>query len=107
MSRDVSVQIAKVQGIETFCEDSWKKNKMKMDKDAVVDASMDEGSTDNESHPLKQDDHPLKDKAHQLKETTDSEKIKLKKLNNKYGSVSKNFVKGESSKSTESSEVNI
>ena len=29
-SRDVGVQIAKVQGIESFCEDSWKQNKMKM-----------------------------------------------------------------------------
>ena len=52
-SRDVGVQIAKVQGIESFCEDSWKKNKMKLDKDAVVDASTDEESTDNESYPLK------------------------------------------------------
>ena len=83
------------------------KNKKKLDNDAVVDASTDEGSTDNESHPLKQDDHPLKNKAYQLKETTDSEKSKLEKLNNKYGSVTKNFVKGETSKSKDTSKVNI
>ena len=49
----------------------------------------------------------MKDKAHQLKETTDSEQIKLKKLNKKYGSVSKNFVTGETSKAKEAIEVNM
>ena len=93
-SRDVSVQIAKVQGIESFCEEAWKKNKKKLDKDVVVDASTDEESTDNESYPSKQEDNLLKDKAHQLKDTTESDQVKLKKLNKKYGSVSKNFVTG-------------
>ena len=68
---------------------------------------MEAKQNENESHPLKQDDHPLKNKAHQLKETTDSEQIKLKKINNKYGSVSKNFVTGETSITKDTSKMNI
>ena len=105
-SREVTVQIAKVQGIESFCEDSWKKNKKKLNKDTIVDASTDEESTDTGNYPLKPNEHPLKDKAHQLNEATDSEKIKLEKLNKKYGSVSKNFVIGETSKAKDERKVN-
>ena len=62
--RDVSVQIAKVQGIESFCEDAWKKNKKELE---LIDGlSTDVESTDDESYPLKEEkEHPLK--AHQLK----------------------------------------
>ncbi|KAL8093464.1 hypothetical protein AgCh_035369 [Apium graveolens] len=63
-SRDVSAQIVKVQGIESLCENAWKKNKKEVE---LIDGlSTDVESTDDESYPLKEEkEHPLK--AHQLK----------------------------------------
>ncbi|KAL8097252.1 hypothetical protein AgCh_030397 [Apium graveolens] len=55
----VRAQIAKVQGIESFCENAWEKNKKKIE---LIDGlSTDVESMDDESHPLKEEkEHPLK-----------------------------------------------
>ncbi|KAL8097255.1 hypothetical protein AgCh_030400 [Apium graveolens] len=100
-SRDVGIQIAKVQGIESFCEDAWKKNKKKLD---LIDGfSTDVESTDDESYPLKEEkEHPLK--AHQLKQASN---FKNKNLNKKVDSTLKNFVKEGASTSKDAKQVNI
>ncbi|KAL8098464.1 hypothetical protein AgCh_031284 [Apium graveolens] len=96
-SRDVGVQIAKVQGIESFCEDAWTKNKKKLE---LIDGlSTDVESTDDESYPLKEEkEHPLK--AHQLKQASSFK-------NKKNDSTLKNFVREGASTSRDVSKVNI
>ena len=100
-SRDVSAQIAKVQGIESFCETAWDKNKKKLE---LIDGlSTDVESTDDESYPLKEEkEHPLK--AHQLKQASN---FKNKNLNKKNDSTLKNFVREGASTSKDASKVNI
>ena len=103
-SRDVNAEIVKVQGIESFCENAWKKDKIKLEP--TYGQSTDVKSTDDESYPLKEEkEHPLKD--HQLKKANESKNVDLKILNKKYGSTSKNFVKGEASTSKDARKVNI
>ncbi|KAL8090553.1 hypothetical protein AgCh_039850 [Apium graveolens] len=103
-SRDVSAQIAKVQGIESFCETAWDKNKKKLELIDGLSADME--STDDESYPLKEEkEHSLK--VPQLKQADVSKSENLKKLNKKFGSTSKNFVKEEASTSKDVSKVNI
>ncbi|KAL8110738.1 hypothetical protein AgCh_026466 [Apium graveolens] len=103
-SRDVSAQISKVQGIESFCETAWDKNKKKLE---LIDGlSTDVESTDDESYPLKEEkEHSLK--VPQLKQADVYKTENLKKLNKKFGSTSKNFVKEEASTSKDFSKVNI
>ena len=61
-------------------------------------------SMDND-HPLI--NKPSTDKSYPLKERTAVDKQKLKKLNDKFGPVSKNFVTGEGSKNKEVDRDNI
>ena len=91
--------------METFCKDSWKKNKKKVEGVSEEDDYDDSTSTDN--------DHPLTDKvstneSYPLKGKSSVSKEILQQLEKKHGPVSKNFTKGESSstKPTEKS-VNI
>ncbi|KAL8125852.1 hypothetical protein AgCh_013232 [Apium graveolens] len=100
-SRDVSVQIAKVQEIESFCEDAWKKNKKELE---LIDGlSTDVESTDDESYSLKEEkEHPLK--AHQLKQASSFKNKNLNKMND---STLKNFIKEGASTSRDVSKVNI
>jgi hypothetical protein len=104
-SRNVATNIINVQGMESFCEQSWKKNKEKLGYVGETLESETE-STNNNDHLLKVDmstectvsltDEPSTDQAVSL---TEKRKNELTRLNNKYGPVTKNFVQGESSKS--------
>jgi hypothetical protein len=90
--------------MESFCEQSWKKNKEKLGYVGETLESETE-STNNNDHLLKVDtsteckvsltDEPSTDQAVSL---TEKKKEELTRLNNKYGPVTKNFVQGESSK---------
>ena len=66
-------------------------------------------STDDESHPSdNQKDYPLSDiNPHPSAVSKPVSKAKLAKLNEKYGSVSKNFVPGESSQVKKEKKVNV
>ncbi|KAK1392286.1 hypothetical protein POM88_011342 [Heracleum sosnowskyi] len=91
--------------MESFCEQSWKKNKEKLGYVGETLESETE-STNNNDHLLKVDmsmeckvsltNEPSTDQAVSL---TEKRKEELTRLNNKYGPVTKNFVQGESSKS--------
>ncbi|KAL8101500.1 hypothetical protein AgCh_033412 [Apium graveolens] len=107
-SRDVHTQIAKVQGIESFCEEAWKKSKEKLDPGWIEGLSTDVDSKDNKDYPSKDKrNYPSKDKEpHPSNERKPISKAKLSKLNEKYGSVSKNIVIGESSQVKEIKRVN-
>ncbi|KAK1401705.1 hypothetical protein POM88_001310 [Heracleum sosnowskyi] len=104
-SRNVASNIINVQGVESFCEQSWKKNKEKLGY-AVETLESESESTNNNDHLLKVDmsteckvsltDEPSTNQAVSL---TEKRKEELTRLNNKYGPVTKNFVQGESSKS--------
>ncbi|KAK1384154.1 hypothetical protein POM88_021889 [Heracleum sosnowskyi] len=104
-SRNVATNIINVQGMESFCEQSWKKNKEKLGYAGETLESETE-STNNNDHLLKVDmstkcnvsltDEPSTDQAVSL---TEKRKEELTRLNNKYGPVTKNFVQVESSKS--------
>ncbi|KAL8156240.1 hypothetical protein AgCh_001367 [Apium graveolens] len=107
LSRDVSAQIAKVQRFESFCEEAWRKNKKKLDQKLVDGLSKDVESTDDEAYPLKDEARLLKVVSHLLNEKKTINKGELAKLNEKYGSVTKNFVQGESSKAKDASRVNV
>ncbi|KAL8149006.1 hypothetical protein AgCh_006137 [Apium graveolens] len=97
LSRDVHSQITKVQGMESFCDVAWIKNKEKLDSNLVEGLSTDVDSTDDENYPSNnQKDYSSKDnEPHPLSASKPVRKAKLAKLNEKYGSVSKNFVPGE------------
>ncbi|KAK1387194.1 hypothetical protein POM88_015372 [Heracleum sosnowskyi] len=104
-ARNVATNIINVQGMESFCEQSWKKNKEKLGYAVETLESVSE-STNNNDHLLKVDmstectvsltDEPSTDQVVSL---TEKRKEELTRLNNKYGPVTKNFVQGESSKS--------
>ncbi|KAL8155756.1 hypothetical protein AgCh_000967 [Apium graveolens] len=84
-SRNVSAQIAKVQGIESFYEDSWKKSKEKLDSELVEGLSTDVESTYDEVYLSKdKSNYALKNKdAHSLKEQKPIRQAKLAILNGK------------------------
>ncbi|KAK1355984.1 hypothetical protein POM88_049240 [Heracleum sosnowskyi] len=104
-SRNVATNIINVQGMESFCEESWKKNKEKLGCVGETLESETE-STNNNDHLLEVDmstkcnvsltHEPSTDQAVSL---TDKRKEKLTRLNDKYGPVTKNLVQGESSNS--------
>ncbi|KAK1373166.1 hypothetical protein POM88_029359 [Heracleum sosnowskyi] len=104
-SRNVATNIINVQGMESFCEQSWKKKKEKLGYAGETLESETE-STNNNDNLSKVDmstecrvsltDEPSTDQAVSL---TEKRKEELTRLNNKYGPVTKNFVQGESSKS--------
>ncbi|KAL8089335.1 hypothetical protein AgCh_038954 [Apium graveolens] len=98
-----------VQGIESFCEEDWKKSKKKLDSSLVEGLSTDVDSTDNEDYPSKDKKvYPSKDKEpHLSSERKIVRKVKIAKLNEKYGSVSKNFVTGETSQVKENKRANV
>ncbi|KAL8155337.1 hypothetical protein AgCh_000644 [Apium graveolens] len=89
-SIDVHAQITKVQGIESFSDESWKKSKEKLDSNLVEALSTDVDLTDDERYPSNdQKKYSSKDKEpHPLSESKPVSKSKLAKLNEKYGSVS-------------------
>ncbi|KAL8124326.1 hypothetical protein AgCh_012105 [Apium graveolens] len=96
-SRDVHAQITKVQGIESFCDAVWKKSKEKLESNLVEGLLTDVDSTDDENHLSdNQKNYPSSDKEpHPSAVIKPVSKAKLAKLNEKYGSVSKNFVSSE------------
>ena len=108
-SRDVHDQITKVQGIESFCDAAWKKSKEKLESNLVEGFLTDVDSTDDEDHPSdNQKDYPSSDKEpHPSAVSKPVSKAKLAKLNEKYGSVSKNFIPGESSQVKKEKKVNV
>ncbi|KAL8119602.1 hypothetical protein AgCh_016923 [Apium graveolens] len=108
-SRDVHVQITKVQGIESFCDAAWKKSKEKLDSNLVEGLFTDVDSTDDGNHPSdNQKDYPSRDKEpHPSVVSKPISKTKLVKLNEKYGSISKNFVPGESSQVRKDKKFNV
>ena len=105
-SRDVVSDIIKVQGIKSFYKDS-ENNKNEEEKSKELDC---EYCTD--SDPSTDSDHPLinepsTDERYPLTKDTTVNKNKLKNLDEKYGSVSKNFVKGETSQIKKVEQGNI
>ncbi|KAL8154983.1 hypothetical protein AgCh_000375 [Apium graveolens] len=108
-SRDVHAQITKVQGIEYFCDIDWKKNKEKLDSNLVEGLRTDVDSTNDENYPSNnQKNYPSRDnEPHPLSIRKPVSKAKLAKLNDKYGSVFKNFVPGESSQVRKEKRVNV
>ncbi|KAL8148987.1 hypothetical protein AgCh_006119 [Apium graveolens] len=108
-SRDVHSQITKVQGMESFCDEAWKKSKEKLDFNLVEGLSTDVDSMNDERYSSNdQKDYSSKDKEpHPLRESKPVSKAKLAKLNEKYGSVSKNFVPGETSQLRKDKRVNV
>ncbi|KAL8121230.1 hypothetical protein AgCh_018101 [Apium graveolens] len=108
-SRDVHAQITKVQGIECFCDTARKKNKEKLESNLVEGLLTDVDSTDDESHPSdNQKNYPSSDiNPHSSAVSKRVSKAKLAKLNEKYGSVSKNFISGESSQVRKEKKVNV
>ncbi|KAL8102655.1 hypothetical protein AgCh_027252 [Apium graveolens] len=86
-SRDVHAQSTKVQGIESFYVDSTD------DEDYPSDNKKCYPSNDKNSHPSAIS-KPIS-------------KAKLTKLNDKYGSVSKNFVSGESNQAKKGKKANV
>ncbi|KAL8119007.1 hypothetical protein AgCh_016487 [Apium graveolens] len=108
-SRDVHAQITKVQGIESFCDATWKMNKEKLEPNLVDGVLTDVDLTDDEDHPsdnkkgyASNDENP-----HPSAVSKRISKAKLVKLNEKYGSVSKNFVSGESSQVKKGKKANV
>ena len=95
-SREVVSEIIKVQGIKSFHKDS-ESNKNKEEEIQKLDCETcsDSESTDSD-HPLTVE--PSTDESYPLTEGKSVSKSKLKNLDGKYGSLSKNFVLGESSK---------
>ncbi|KAL8146223.1 hypothetical protein AgCh_004095 [Apium graveolens] len=81
-SRDVHTQIIKVQGIESFCEEAWKKSKEKPDPSLEEGLSMDVDSMDNEDYPSKDKRiYSWKDrKPHSSSNRKPVSKVKLAKL---------------------------
>ncbi|KAL8114230.1 hypothetical protein AgCh_021184 [Apium graveolens] len=108
-SRDVHAQITKVQGVESFCDAAWKKSKEKLESNLVERLLIDVDSTDDESHPSdNQKDYPSSDTNPHLSAISKPvSKAKLAKLNEKYGSVSKNLVLGESNQVRKEKKVNV
>ncbi|KAL8113700.1 hypothetical protein AgCh_020849 [Apium graveolens] len=78
---------------------AWNKNKERLDSNLVEGLSTDVDSTDDENYPSNnQKDYPSKDnEPHPSNVSNPVSKAKLAKLNDKYRSVSKNFILGESS----------
>ncbi|KAL8110481.1 hypothetical protein AgCh_026264 [Apium graveolens] len=86
-----------------------KKSKEKLESNLVEGLSTDVDSTDDENYPSSNKrDYPSKDKEpHPSTEKKPVNKAKLAKLNEKYGSVSINFVPGESSQVRKEKKVNV
>ncbi|KAL8132044.1 hypothetical protein AgCh_007801 [Apium graveolens] len=93
----------------TFSHLTGKKSKEKLNPNLEEGLSTDVDSTDNEGYPSNdQMDYPSKDKEpHPSSERKPVSKSQLAKLNEKYGSVSKNFVPGETSQEKKNKRVNI
>ncbi|KAL8098471.1 hypothetical protein AgCh_031291 [Apium graveolens] len=108
ISRDVHAQITKVQGIESFCDEAWKKNKEKLEP-ILVDGLLTDVSTDDENYPSDNKMcYPSNDKNPNPSVVSKPiSKAKLTKLNEKYGFVSKNFVSGESSQAKKGKKANV
>ncbi|KAL8103720.1 hypothetical protein AgCh_028067 [Apium graveolens] len=108
-SRDVYAQITKVQGIESFCDAAWKKNKEKLESNLVEGLLTDVDSTDDEGHPSdNKKGYPSSDiNPHPSIVSKPVSKAKLIKLNEKYGSVSKKFVPGESGQVKKEKKANV
>ncbi|KAL8112910.1 hypothetical protein AgCh_020281 [Apium graveolens] len=108
-SRDVHDQIPKVLGIESFCDAAWKKNKEKLESNLVEGLLTDVDSTDDEGHPSdNKKGYPSSDiNPHPSTVSKPVSKAKLTKLNEKYGSASKNFVLGESSQVKKEKKANV
>ncbi|KAL8089122.1 hypothetical protein AgCh_038775 [Apium graveolens] len=108
-SRDVHAQITKVQGIESLCDEAWKKNKEKLEPNLVDGLLTDVDSTDDEDYPSHNKKcYPSNDEnPHSSAVSKPISKAKLIKLNEKYGSVSKNFVSGESSQVKKGKKANV
>ena len=85
--RDVAANIIQVQGLETFVQNEWKRDKMKTE---ISGASSTGESMDND-HPLKTEN--ATDKSYAVKLNTSVYKRTPKNLNRKYGPVNKKFVK--------------
>ncbi|KAL8126889.1 hypothetical protein AgCh_013981 [Apium graveolens] len=87
LTEDVHAQITKVQGIESFCDEAWKKNKEKLEPNLVDGVLTDVDSTDDEDHPSDNKKcYPSKDEnPHPLAVSKPINKAKLVKLNEKYG----------------------
>ncbi|KAL8134022.1 hypothetical protein AgCh_009193 [Apium graveolens] len=90
-------------------DSAWKKNKGKLDSNLFERDSTDVDSTDDENYPSNnQKDFPSKDnEPHLLSASEPVGKAKLPKLNEKYGSVFKNFVPGEISQIKKNKRVNV
>ncbi|KAL8100273.1 hypothetical protein AgCh_032501 [Apium graveolens] len=84
-------------------------SKEKLDSNQVEGFFTDMDSTDDENHPSdNQKDYPLRDKEpHMSAVSKPNSKSKLVKLNEKYGSVSKDFVPGQSSQVRKEKKVNV
>ncbi|KAL8115029.1 hypothetical protein AgCh_021744 [Apium graveolens] len=108
-SRDVHAQITKVQGIESFCDATWKKNKEKLESNLVVGLLKDVDSTDDEGHlsDNKKGYTSSDINPHPSTVSKPVSKSKLVKLNEKYGPVSKNFVPGESIQVKKEKKANV
>ncbi|KAL8124713.1 hypothetical protein AgCh_012388 [Apium graveolens] len=108
-SRDVHAQITKVQGIESFCNVAWKKNKENLESNLVEGLLRDVDSTDDEGHPPdNKKGYPSSDiNPHPSTVSKPVSKAKLTKLNEKYGSISKNSVPRESSQMKKEKKANV
>ena len=81
-SRNVLENMCSTQVLEETCKSAWRKNKKLLDEsDLLVDSD----------HPLI--DSKSMDESYPSKNQTAVDEDKLKKLNNKYGPIKKNFVK--------------
>ncbi|KAL8124707.1 hypothetical protein AgCh_012382 [Apium graveolens] len=90
---DIHAQITKGQGIESFCDATWKKNKEKLEPNLVDGVLTDVDSMDDEDHPSdNKKSYPSNDEnPHPSALSKPINKAKLIKLNEKYGFVSKNL----------------
>ncbi|KAL8126091.1 hypothetical protein AgCh_013393 [Apium graveolens] len=85
------------------------RKQLKREQEVIKAWKSSRNSTDDEAYPSKaESEYTLKDKdTHSLIEKKPISKAKLAKLNEKYGSVSKNFVTEESSRVKDTKRVNV
>ncbi|KAL8101228.1 hypothetical protein AgCh_033198 [Apium graveolens] len=90
-------------------ETAWKKSNEKLKSNLVEGLQTDVDSTDDESHPSdNHNDYPSSDKKpHPWAVSKLVSKAKITKMNEKYGSVSKNFIPGESSQVKKEKKVKV
>ncbi|KAL8100564.1 hypothetical protein AgCh_032713 [Apium graveolens] len=97
----IECRIAKEELTESLKKEE-KKSKEKLDPTLAEGFSTDVDSTDNEDYPSRDKKEP-----HPSSERKPISKDKLSKLNEKYGSISNNFVTGELSQVKENKRVNM